>query len=111
MADPALADPITAAIGVIAKFALGSVIGKLIVSVAICGVRRADREEDGSQIPSGLGGMPQHSELEQQAARMARDDAFSCMEHRCARGLHFNSGQAWRQGAVCRELQYCHGVQ
>ncbi|QRM36940.1 DUF1983 domain-containing protein [Rhizobium rhizogenes] len=35
MADPALADPITAAIGVIAKFALGSVIGKLIVSVAI----------------------------------------------------------------------------
>jgi hypothetical protein len=35
MADPALADPITAAIGVIAKFALGSVIGKLLVGVAI----------------------------------------------------------------------------
>ena len=35
MADPALADPITAAIGVIAKFALGSVIGKLILGVAI----------------------------------------------------------------------------
>ncbi|NTJ00361.1 DUF1983 domain-containing protein [Agrobacterium rhizogenes] len=35
MADPAFADPITAAIGVIAKFALGSVIGKLLVGVAI----------------------------------------------------------------------------
>ncbi|NTJ46509.1 DUF1983 domain-containing protein [Agrobacterium rhizogenes] len=35
MADPAFADPISAAIGVIAKFALGSVIGKLLVGVAI----------------------------------------------------------------------------
>ncbi|MBB3288151.1 MULTISPECIES: phage tail protein [unclassified Rhizobium] len=35
MADPALAAPVAAAIGVIAKFALGSVIGKLLVTVAI----------------------------------------------------------------------------
>ncbi|NTJ63763.1 DUF1983 domain-containing protein [Agrobacterium rhizogenes] len=35
MADPALADPITTAIGIFAKFALGSVIGKLLVTVAL----------------------------------------------------------------------------